>query len=335
MDPNPPNPVETGSEEDSLEGSPTVIEPNVAPPETGAPAPGSEIDDPPPAPPRPAAERWRHLAGRFNIYVLLFGLVVVVGVTIVVVAYLDSKHSSGTSSIASQSLSQSTFSKLANSDSTVGNAGQVLTIQSSAIFAGQVLVRQDLEVAGNLQIGGTLALNDLSVAGTAQFGQAQVNKNLSVAGSTSLQGAVTVAKSLQVNGGGNFSGPLSAPQVTTSSLQLNGDLTLTHHITVGGGTPGRTNGGALGGGGTSSVSGSDTGGSITINTGSGPAAGCFLTVNFTSKYNATPHVLVTPIGSAAGGLAYYIDRTAAGFSVCDATPPPAGASFGFDYFVVG
>jgi cytoskeletal protein CcmA (bactofilin family) len=264
----------------------------------------------------------------------MFILVVVVGVTIVVVAYLDSKHGSGTSSISSQSLSQSTFSKLANSDSTVGNSGQVLTIQSSAIFAGKVLVRQDLEVAGNLQIGGTLALNDLSVAGTAQFSQVQINKNLSVAGNTSLQGAVTVAKSLQVSGSGSFSGPLSAPQLTTSSLQLNGDLTLTHHITAGGATPGRTNGGALGSGGTSSVSGSDTAGSITINTGGSPSAGCFLTVNFTAKYNSTPRVLVTPVGSSAGGLAYYVDRTAAGFSVCDATPPPAGASFGFDYFVV-
>jgi cytoskeletal protein CcmA (bactofilin family) len=341
MDTNPPSPVETSSEEDSLEGSSTVVEPNAAapepgaaPPQPGAPAPESGIDDTPSAPPRPASKWWRYLAGRFNIYLLMFILVVVVGVTIVVVAYLDSKHGSGTSSISSQSLSQSTFSKLANSDSTVGNSGQVLTIQSSAIFAGKVLVRQDLEVAGNLQIGGTLALNDLSVAGTAQFSQVQINKNLSVAGNTSLQGAVTVAKSLQVSGSGSFSGPLSAPQLTTSSLQLNGDLTLTHHITTGGATPGRTNGGALGGGGTSSVSGSDTGGSITINTGGSPAAGCFLTVNFTSKYNATPHVLVTPIGSAAGGLAYYVDRSSTGFSVCDATPPPAGTSFGFDYFVV-
>lgn len=333
MDTNPSTPPETDSEEDSLEGSPTIIEPSTAPPESdlSAPEPSAEL---PPVLPHPAAKRWRYLTSHFNIYLLMFALVIVIGITIIVVAYLDSKHSSGTSSISSQSLSQSTFQQLANSNTTVGNSNQVLTVQSSAIFGGKVLVRQDLEVAGSLQIGGTLALNDLSVAGTAQFAQMQVNKNLSVAGSSSLQGAVTIAKSLQVSGSGSFSGPLSAPQITTSNLQLSGDLVLTHHITTGGGTPARTNGGALGGGGTSSVSGSDTSGSITINTGSSPAAGCFVTINFTAKYNAVPHVLVTPVGSSSGGLAYYVDRTPTSFSVCDSTSPPAGTSFGFDYFVV-
>ena len=261
-------------------------------------------------------------------------LVLIVAAIVIAVAYLESKRGSGTSSISSQSLSESTLKQLANSDVTVGNSSHVLNVQSSAVFAGKVLIRQDLEVAGNLQIGGTLALNGLSVAGTAQFGQAQVNKDLSVAGNTGLQGTVTIAKSLQVSGGGSFGGALTAPQITASTLQLNGDLVLTHHITAGGATPSRTNGSALGGGGTASVSGSDTSGSISINTGGGPGAGCFVTINFTSRYNSTPHVVITPVGSAAGSLAYYVNRSPAGFSVCDASAPPAGASFGFDYFVV-
>ena len=66
----------------------------------------------------------------------------------------------------------------------------------------------------------------------------------------------------------------------------------------------------------------------------GGAAGFFGTVNFTSNYSQTPYVIVTPVGSAAGGLHYYISRSTGGFSICDSSTPPSGSSFGFDYFVV-
>jgi len=326
MDSDQSEPLATGSQEDSLESPPPEL--------NGKPAPPPTEPEPEPSVSPPPKKKRRGITKRVNIYLLLFFLLLGVAAAIVLIAYNESKHNSGTSNVSSQSLSQSTLQQLANGDATVGNSSQVLNVQSSAIFAGKVLMRQDLQVAGGLQIGGTLGLNDITVAGSAQFGQAQVSKNLAVAGTTSLQGAVTIAKSLQVSGGGTFGGTLSASQLTTGNLQLNGDLVLTHHITVGGATPGRTNGNALGNGGTSSVSGSDTSGSITINTGSGPAAGCFITVNFTARYNATPHVLLTPVGSSAGGLSYYVNRTSSNFSVCDSTGPPGGASFGFDYFVV-
>src|SRR5206468_4683422 len=109
----------------------------------------------------------------------------------------------------------------------------------------------------------------------------------------------------------------------------NSDLTLTHHIIAGGATPGRNNGSALGGGGSASVSGSDTAGTVSINVGSSPPSGCFVTVNFTQKYSNTPHILLTPVGSGAGGLAYYVNRTSTNFSICDSATPPAGTSFAF------
>ena len=324
---NDQNNLATGGEQDSLEAPSTIVEGNAAP--TGEASPSEPAPQPPSGP-----SWWRRLAGRFNIYLLLFCLVLVIAVIIVVVAYVTGQHSNNAGSLSSQNLSASTLAQLANSDATVGNSNTVLNVQSSAIFAGKVLVRQDLEVAGGLQVGGTLSLNALDVAGTSQFGQVQINQNLSVAGNSGLQGSLTVAKSLQVNGSGSFNGTLSAPQITSNSLQLNGDLVLTHHLSAGGATPGRSNGTALGSGGTSSVSGSDTSGSITINTGSNPAAGCFVTINFAARYNATPHVLVTPVGSAAGGLSYYVNRSTSSFSVCTNSPAPAGATFGFDYFVV-
>lgn len=274
------------------------------------------------------------LRKRVNIPLLLFGLVIVVALGITLIAFLQSKQASSTNHPQTQSLNQSTLNKLADSDATVGSSQSILNVESSAVFAGQVLVRQNLQVAGNLQIGGTIALNDITVAGTSQLGQVNVNKNLAVAGDTALQGSATIAKNLQVSGSGTFSGPLSAPQIITSSLQLNGNLTLTHHIDIGGGTPSRSNGSALGSGGSVSVGGSDTAGSISINTGGGPAAGCFATINFTTPYSSTPYVMVTPIGSSAGGLSYYVNRSTTSFSICDASTPPAGSSFGFDYFIV-
>src|SRR5579884_128472 len=287
----------------------------------------------PPTPP-PPGNFFQRLIRRFNIYILMMLVLLMGAAGVVIFAYLTSKHQSGTTNLSSGSLSQNALQQLANSDATVGNANQVLNVESSAVFAGKVLLRQDLEVAGNLEVGGTLTLNDISVAGTAQIGQLEVNQNISVTGDANIQGAVTISKSLQVNGSGNFSGPITSPQITTSNLQLNSDLVITHHISAGGATPSISNGIALSGGGTASVSGSDTSGSITINTGVSPVAGCFMTLNFTTAYNAIPHVLITPIGFSAGGLAYYVNRSTASFSICDATTPPSNVSFGFDYWVV-
>lgn len=323
MDSNTPVPGEEA--EESLDGA--------------APADATTVDAtsaapsaPPPAP-KPKGGLKQTLR-RFNIYLLLFFFILILAGAITTIAYFQSKKAETTSTLKAQTLTQQTLQQVANSDATIGNAQQILNVQSSAVFAGKVLIRDGLEVAGNLQIGGTLAISSISVSGAASVGKLQVNKDIAVAGDASFQGGLAVAKSLQVTGGGSFNGPVTAPQITTSNFQLNGDLVLTHHITTGGGTPGRNPGPALGAGGSATVGGSDTGGTVSINTGSGTAAGCLITVNFTAKYNATPHILLTPVGSAGGGVSYYVNRDTASFSICVSTPAPAGASFGFDYFVV-
>lgn len=283
--------------------------------------------------PKPPKKHRFHLHGA-NLYLAGFIVIVMVAVALAIYAFSrNNQSSSNQGQITSQNLSPQALKDLANSDVTVGGPKQVLTVQSSAVFNGQVLVKQGLQVAGSLEIGGNLSLPNIVVSGTSQFGTVQVNKDLFIAGDENLQGQLTVQNSLTVKGGGNFSGPVSAPQLTVSALNLNGDLVLTHHITAGGSTPGRSNGSALGSGGTASVSGSDTAGNIQINTGGGPPAGCFITVNFTQSYNATPHVVVTPIGSAAGGLQWYVTRNTNSFSVCTDNTPPAYSSFGFDYII--
>jgi cytoskeletal protein CcmA (bactofilin family) len=334
MDAKPPeqgqddeNALETpdsGSEGGSLENSsPTVTD-----------ATSSEGGTPKPAAEPPKTKGIKQKLRQFNLYLLLFVFVLVVAGVIIAIAYFQSQKATTSATLKTQQLTQNTLNQVASSDATIGSSQEVLNIVSSAVFAGKVLMRSDLQIAGSLQIGGTVALNELTVNGTSSLGQVSVSKDLAVTGTAAIQGAASIAGSLQVNGTGTFSGSLSAPQITTSSLQLNSDLILTHHITAGGPSPGHSQGPALGSGGTSSVGGSDTSGSVTVNIGSNPSVGCFITINFAQAFNATPHVLITPIGASAAGVAYYATRSPTSFSICDAGIPTPGTSFGFDYFVV-
>ena len=274
----------------------------------------------------PTTYKLHGLARHFNIYLVLFVVLLITGVAVVAVAVLHGRNNK--QNITSQQLSQNTLNQLANSDVNIGNANQILNVQSNAVFAGAVLARSNLQVAGKLQAG-----NGLSVSGNSIFDQLTATKSLSVGGDTILQGALTVQKSLTVAGDGSFQGTVSATQITAGTLQLNGDLTLTHHLIAGGPTPSRSNGDALGSGGSASVSGSDTAGSVAINTGTNPTAGCFITLTFTKTFASTPHVSITPIGSGAAGVNYYVNRTTKNLSICTASAPPATTSFGFDYLV--
>ena len=292
----------------------------------GAPSTAPAAAPPPPRSSLPGV--LTHL----NIYLLLFILLLVISGGTAAVLYLRAKNENATSdNLSSQNLSQDTLDQLANTDVTVGEPKHTLNVQSNAVFSGSVLVRSNLQIAGTLQVGTNLAVAGLRVSGNSTFDDVQITKSLAVTGATSFQGGLTIGQSLNVAGTANFQGALSAPSLTVGSLQLNGDLNLTHHITAGGATPSRSNGNALGGGGTVSVSGSDTAGTVTVNTGSSPGIGCFITVTFTSKFNSTPHVIVSPVGSAAATVGYYINRSTTSFSICGTAAAPAGTTFGFDY----
>lgn len=337
MDQKPPAAPAEDTELESLDAPSTIVQGD----KNAAQATGvisAENANPIPVGPPPKLPFGKRVINKlfsFNIYLLLFIFVLVVAGMIVLFSYNYSKKKSSTGTISTTALSQDTLDQLAKSDASIGSSGQVLSVQGSAVFAGKVLARSDLEIAGSLQLGGSLNLPNINVTDTANLGQATVSKNLAVTGNVAVQGQQTIAQSLQVGGAGTFSGAVSAPQISTNSFLLNGDLSLTRHITASGGTPGRTPGTAVGSGGTASVSGSDTAGSVTVNTGSSPNAGCFITVNFTTKFASTPHVIVTPIGSAAGEVQYYVNRSSTSFSICSSNTPPDNAGFGFDYFVIG
>lgn len=233
-----------------------------------------------------------------------------------------------------QNLSIANLNKIASSSEQVGSANQVLNVQSSSIFNGQVLIRNGLQVAGSLQVGGNITLAGIDVTGNSVFQQMQINKNLLVGGNTNVQGSLNVQNGLTVNGGASFTGAISAPQITTNSLQLNGPMTFNNHIIISGSIPSISSQTANGGGGTATLNGSDTAGIVTINSGSSTSAGCLAIINFSSSFTHTPIVNLTPDSASASSLQYYVNQSTSNFQICSNNSPTAGQSYKFNYFIV-
>ena len=271
---------------------------------------------------------------KINLYFLIFVIILVVAGAIALVMFLNSQKPTVDPDIQSQSLTTEELKQLANTDASVGSTAQTLTIQGSAVINGQTLARGNLNVAGNIQSGGSLTAPSLTVSGATNLNDTQVN-GLQVAGNTAIQGTTTI-RDLNVSGATSLSGPVTASQITVTRLILSGNASLEvpNHISFTGSTPSRTtNNGVLGGGGSANISGSDTAGTININTGNNPTAGCFMTVRFNQAFTRQPRVVVSPIGSAAGQLQYYVERNTTTFSLCSVNAPSAGAAFSFDYFI--
>lgn len=267
-----------------------------------------------------------------NMYMILFGMIVVVGAAVVYTSVKASKPQTVNTKVTS--LTDQQISSLKGNTTLVGDAKQTLDVQSNSIFEGQILARGDLNVAGSLKLGGPLSIPSVTVGGNGTFGQVGIQGGLNVAGDTTLQGALTVQKNLSVTGSASF-GSLNVSSLSVTTLQLRGDINLNQHLVTSGGVPGRTVGTAVGGGGTASVGGSDTAGTININTGGSPPAGCFITLSFTKNFGSTPHIIVSPSNSSAASLQYYTtNRSTGGFSLCTANPPAAGTAYLFDYVVI-
>lgn len=290
----------------------------------------SGLDDEPEEKLSPVKKLFR----KINIYFLLFLLIVIVAAAITIVNYLNSQKEPEIPDIGTHSLSEDALRQLANSDASVGASSQTLTIQGNAVIAGQTLIRGGLSVAGNIQAGGSLSAPNVTISGTSNLGTAQIN-TLQVASTTSIQGTTTL-RDVNVAGTSSFGGAMTASQITVTRLIMSGNATLEipNHISFTGGTPTRTfNSGVLGTGSSGSVSGSDTAGTLNVNSGNNPTSGCFMRITFQQSFPRTPRVIVSPVGSAAGQMQFYVERDTTGFSLCSANGAPANKSFSFDYFV--
>ena len=243
-------------------------------------------------------------------------------------------------------ISSATLDKLGVSRNPAGNAETELIVGPKSTF------KDNVQMAGSLQVGGSLVLNSKFTASDAalaklQAGDTQVQslnvngdgtistlnlrKDLKVAGVTQLQGPLTVNQLTTVNNNMNVAGNLSiGGSLSVRNFQV-ATLTVAGHLISTGAQPGASAGGGTGSNGTAAISGNDTSGTVSVNMGVGAGNGLLATVNFSTKYAETPHVVVTPIGRSVPGM--YINRTSAGFTISvDGALAPGG--YAFDYVVV-
>ncbi len=273
---------------------------------------------------------------KVNLYFLLFMVVLVVVGVIAAVNYLNSAKPADDPTVQGQALSQESLKQLANKDASIGDTSQTLTIQGNAVIAGQTLTRGDLNVAGDFQTAGSIQGPSITISGAANFGETQANA-LQVATNAAVQGSTTL-RDLSVAGSATFSGPVTASQLTASRLILSGNaiLQIPNHISFTGTSPSRSiNSNVVGSGGSVSVNGSDTSGTVNVSTGGSPQPGCFTRITFAQRFAAQPRVIISPVGRGAGLSEFYVDRDATGFSICTANGAPANQAFAFDYFIAG
>ena len=279
----------------------------------------------------------KDLASKLNVYLLAFLALIIAGLIIFFVVYTASQEPE-VAITETQELTQEALDEIIGSDAVVGDPKQLLTVESNAVFTGKVLIRDGLDVAGPIKVGGSLSLPGITVSGTSAFDEVTVN-TLAIAGDANIQGQLSVQEGLTVSGPVTFSGTFSAATFAIQTLQVEGDITLSRHIDAAGPTPNVASGGAVGSGGTVTLSGTDTAGTVTVNVGSGAGSGILATVTFRNTFNGPPHVVFTPAaiqGSAivnTGATFYMSSRTSTGFTIATSDPLPAG-SISFDYIVI-
>lgn len=243
-------------------------------------------------------------------------------------------------SVDTANLSQDDLSRLAAEQAEIDNTNKVLNVAANSVFDGTMLVKSSLDVQGQLRVGQELSLNDLAVAGQSTLnnldvaGDANLQGDTLAGGNLNVQNNLVVNSGLTVGGSATFAGNLTANSIETGSLSFNGDLIMSGHVITSGAQTTASRGSAVGGGGTVSISGNDTAGTVNINTGGGTSGGILVNVGFGRAYGSTPRVIVTPVGAGAGSLNWYVVRSGTGFSIRTTNAPSASANFGFDYFVI-
>ena len=297
---------------------------------------------PPPIPPVAPANKssWSRLrrgANSIASVTIFFGFLVSAGA---VAGYLFSKSRQPpptTPKTSVQTLSPSEISQLTQLGTNLGASGQTLSVGANSLFRGRVDVSGDLSIGGHLNANGPVTLSQLNITGTTAATGLNVGSNLNVTGNTSLQQGLSVgqlgtfASGLNVGGSASFNA-LNASSIAVRNISISGPLTISH-LSTQGPTPGMVAGTAIGNGGTVSISGNDTSGTVNFNTGGSTPAGVLGTITFRAPFTSTVHVLLSPLTGVSASTAVYVSRTSGGFQVRVDSPPPTGSILSFDYFV--
>jgi hypothetical protein len=313
-----------------------------------------------PAPAREASPKRRlrrgsyrpsHRATFIGLAVVILILAVNVGVITFIIKGQDKKIQSAQGQVT---INQAALDKIGVNQTPVGDSGIVLTVNPNAHFNG------NLQVAGNVSVGGLLNLNkaltvsdanitqldagntslqQLNVNGDGTLSNLNLRSTLVVTGSARVQGPTTLSQLLTVQGGENVSGNLAVGGTLavgtfhTSSLVSDYGITFGGHVITQGAEPGVSPGGAcIGQNGTVSISGNDAAGTVDVNVGVSPNCGgdaVVAYVSFRSGYTNIPKVVVTAVGPGASNV--YVDPSTGGFDIGVSSITQGGHEF--DYIV--
>ncbi len=159
------------------------------------------------------------------------------------------------------------------------------------------------------------------------------------------------AQELQGGGEGNFTGlnvsgltTLEDLKVTgtatvgtlvvTGNATFKGNIIIEGHIITSGTTPAGNVLGAAGVGGSVSIEGNDTAGTITVTTGSAPSAGELANAVFSKTFGKKPNINLTPVSEAAAAADYYYTSTPQDFKLKFSSLPLPNTVYVYSYFTV-
>jgi hypothetical protein len=193
---------------------------------------------------------------------------------------------------------------------------------------------------GSLTAGNTQIVGSLSVQGQSNFAQGMsVLGNFTNTGSALFQNGANSTTAFQVQNATGTS--LFTIDTTNAAITIAADLTVNGHFISGnksGSTTVATGAATNCSGGSPSVtiSGNDTSGTVTINTGTGScSAGVLATVTFANAYGVAPKVILAPAETNATGLQYYNGASnTATFTIDTSIAPTAATTYKYNYWTV-
>jgi hypothetical protein len=259
-------------------------------------------------------KRRRHVRKLLRRAAILLGIVLVLASVGTGIAILNRQDKQApTVVINTQSLDNGTLNEITSKNGDPSK--QQLTITPDTIFKNNVSVQGSTDIVKNLSVGGTANIQ----GATDVRDTLSVGKSLSVGTNLTVNGLITAAS-------------LNVGSLTISSINLSSHLVFGGHIIPSGSAPAARTSSAAGGG-SVSISGNDTAGTITITTGGGPIAGELAIITFHSAFSTTPKVQLTPLNISASGLNYFVTHTAGLFTVNTSTVPSPNTTYIFDYLV--
>jgi hypothetical protein len=254
-------------------------------------------------------------------------IIIIVIVSLVVVALIGA----GVYSAATKKPTKKTTATQITINTQSLDAGTLTKLTKQA---GDTKTKQELVISPDTVFENTVVVHDTvkTDKGLAVTGA------LDVGSSTNLQGSVVIGGNLAVRGTLSVAGTLSADSLNVGALAItnltaSGSLNFGGHLIPTGAEP-TVDTAIAAAGGSVTVSGNDTAGTITITTGSGALlAGEMAVLHFHSGYKTVPKVQLTPVNVSAATMSYYATRSPGFFTVDIAAAPAANTSYVFDYLI--